>query len=131
MPDLAELQRSVSQRTLLPNEDPESPYVEDAVHWIRVYSELIGVKESLLERAEQAEHNLTDDAIADLKVDRRLLGAQLERYKRRHEYWLNRVTELAGTQRAQSDGGDPTGGGTTSAVDEQEPPAEPTEHTDG
>lgn len=94
-PTLYELQRAIDERTLLPGEDPSSSLAEDAVHWIRVYAELIAVKASLIDRAEQARHGLSDDAVKDLDLDQRLFSAQFGRYKARHEYWLRRVADLA------------------------------------
>ncbi len=94
-PSLRELQRAKDERTLLPGEDPSSTYLEDALHWLRVYEELITVKASLLDRTADALEGLTDDACEDLDVDQRLLRAQAARYKSRQRYWLHRVTELA------------------------------------
>jgi hypothetical protein len=130
-PDLADLQRAVDERTLLPSEDPNTRYVEDAVHWIRVYGELIAVKAVLLERAEQAFRGLTEDAVADLAIDQRLLRAQMERYKTRHDYWLNRVTQLAGTRRADTDGSRPAGLHIEPASDDDGSPAGSTEGPGG
>jgi hypothetical protein len=93
-PSVSDLQRAVDERTLLHGEDPDTPYIDDAVHWIRVYGELIPVKLSLLERLEESRHGLTDDAVSDLDVDVRLLRAQADRYTARREYWLQRVKKL-------------------------------------
>lgn len=40
----ATTERALDGPTVLPGEDPASMLVEDAVHWIRVYGELLGVK---------------------------------------------------------------------------------------
>lgn len=93
-PTPRELRRATDARTLLPGEDPSSSHVEDAVHWIRVYGELMSVKVSLLDRAEQLVRGISDDAMMDIDVDQRLLRAQARRYRGRYEYWLRRVTEL-------------------------------------
>ena len=94
-PSPDELQRAVDEHTLLAGEDPSSTYVDDAVHWIRVYGELVAVKTMLLQRAEYAMAELTDDAVSDLSIDQRLLRAQAERYRSRYAYWLARLSELA------------------------------------
>lgn len=36
-PSSSDLERAADPHTLLPGEDPGSGYVEDALHWIRVY----------------------------------------------------------------------------------------------
>jgi hypothetical protein len=101
-PTLPELQRAVDDRALLPGENPGSLCIEDAVHWLRVYGELIPVKLSLLERLEQSRQDLTDDAVEDLEVDAKLLGAQTDRYKARYEYWLERAKQLGGAAEARA-----------------------------
>ena len=103
MPDVPltpdELQRAMDASTLLPGEDPATTHAEDAVHWIRVYGELISVKTSLLDRAQQVLTGMTEDAVRDIDVDQRLLRAQAGRYRVRYEFWLERVTELASPHR--------------------------------
>ena len=93
----ADILRAVDQRALLPGEDPSSTYLEDAVHWIRVYEELIGFKDAMLDRADLEAGDLTAEATADINVDRRLLRAQAARYRARYAFWMERVAELTPT----------------------------------
>jgi hypothetical protein len=79
----------------LPGEDPESMLFEDAVHWTRVYGELLALKASLLERADQMVRGMSDDAMKEADIDQRLLRAQAGRYRVRHRYWTLRADELS------------------------------------
>lgn len=109
-PSSSDLKRAADPHTLLPGEDPESGYVEDALHWIRVYGELVSVKMALLERSDQMLQGVSDDAIAEADLDHRLLRAQADRYSSRREYWCRRAKELTeGT--GQRGAGDPTARG--------------------
>jgi hypothetical protein len=94
-PTPEEMQRAVDERTLLPEEDPTSIYVEDALHWIMVYSELLQFKSTMIEAAERASSGLTEAARADIEVDQQLLRAQAERYRVRSEFWYERAAALS------------------------------------
>ena len=95
-PTAVEFEQAIDSSTLLPGEEPSSLVVEDAIHWIRVYGELLAVKMSLLDRADQVLNEMTDDAVREINFDLRLLGAQQDRYRTRYEYWLGRAAELGG-----------------------------------
>jgi hypothetical protein len=94
-PSPEELVRLGDPEELLPGEEPASVYLEDAVHWVRVYSELLALKLALLTRSGQVLAGLSDDAVSEADVDQRLLRSQAERYARRHEYWTQRIKQLA------------------------------------
>ena len=78
---------------LLQWEDPSSPYLEDAAHWMTVYGELL----IMLAAAADNLKVMSEDAKADAKFDQRLLRARAGRYQVRLEYWTSRTAELAGT----------------------------------
>ncbi len=78
----------------LPHEDVDSPFIEDAQHWIAVYDELLTVKRLLLDRAEEVLKGSSDDALREANVDQRLLRAQAARYEVRRSYWVRRAEEL-------------------------------------
>ena len=46
---------SAADEQLLPGEEPDSVYVDDAVHWIGVYKELIRVRKQLLDHLDLPE----------------------------------------------------------------------------
>ena len=41
----------VSDVALLPGEIPESPYTDDAAHWVAVYSELVVTSQGVIDQA--------------------------------------------------------------------------------
>ncbi len=51
--------------SLLPGEDPTSVEVRDAVHWVQVYGELIGMTSALLERSEPTVRGMHSDAATE------------------------------------------------------------------
>ncbi|MFN2582982.1 MAG: hypothetical protein ABR498_09615 [Candidatus Dormibacteria bacterium] len=88
--------RAVKQDTLLEGEDPQSPYIDDAEHWIAVYRELIQFKESVLSStaSELAELEHREARIEAKHVDVAILAAELERFRRRLAFWQERYADL-------------------------------------
>jgi hypothetical protein len=107
------MQRAVDERTLLPGEDTDSVQIDDALHWIQVYAELLRFKDSMLAAAERAAEGLTDSARADISIDQDLLRAQAQRYRARSEFWFARAGELSDGQPARAVGGTADGTGRT------------------
>jgi len=95
--------RSVDPDRLLDGEDPRTRYVEDAAHWITVYSELVLFKERLVDSASEAMRNMTESHARDEvgKTDLMVLTAERDRLKRRLDYWKERQRELS-TRRRKS-----------------------------
>lgn len=93
-PSPEELARITDPDELLAGEDPGSVFIVDAVHWIRVYGELLALKDALLERADEMTRGMSDDAMKDAAIDQRFLRAQADRYRLRREYWATRAAEL-------------------------------------
>lgn len=85
---------------LLPgeHEDVRSSFQEDAVHWRRVYEELLTTKIGMLtELADSIARLESSAAKRELEAtDLRILEAQAERYERRHRFWRKREWELRG-----------------------------------
>lgn len=94
-PSPDEVLHAADPEALLPGEDPELTYLQDAVHWVRVYGELLELKLALLDRADQVLESVSDDAMREADIDDRLLRAEAARYTARQQYWKQRVTELA------------------------------------
>jgi hypothetical protein len=85
---------------LLPGETRTSPLVDDAEHWIRVYSEFIRFKSELLSEVDAASQKLAEDLRTTASVtDVAQLRTQYERLLERLEFWQSRLVELkaAGT----------------------------------
>ena len=91
----AATQRAVDDDALLEGEDPASTDAEDMDHWISAYTELIAFKESLLNRgkSEIAEMSNPDSKQEAGEVDMTILGAELDRFRRRLRYWERRRGE--------------------------------------
>jgi hypothetical protein len=82
-------------------EDVETPYLEDAEHWVAVYRELVEFKLELLaqidQHVEDAEHVHTEQ---EMGRDRRATELELERIQLHLAYWRQRREELRGPSRA-------------------------------
>jgi hypothetical protein len=95
---------AVEPDRLLEGEDEDTAYLDDAVHWTNVYTELLDFKRSLLSLAEQRVTTMHD--VAGLEVeetDIKVLKAEAARFKRRLDFWQARITALrapAGTEPA-------------------------------
>jgi hypothetical protein len=89
--------RSVDPDRLLDGENPETRYIEDAAHWITVYSELVLFKERLVDSAGQALTNMTEAQARDEvgKTDLMVLTAERDRLRRRLDYWKEHQRELS------------------------------------
>lgn len=86
----------VQKDRLLDGEDPGTTYVEDAAHWVTVYSELLLFKERLVDAAQNGLLQMTD-ALARTEateVDLPVLLAERERLRKRLDFWKERQREL-------------------------------------
>jgi hypothetical protein len=84
---------------LLEGEDPRTLFPQDARHWIAVYREMIGFKEDLLARIRTLLAGLPAPARYDqMDKDLGVLDEQLQRYRRRLEFWYARQWHLEGLQ---------------------------------
>jgi hypothetical protein len=86
---------AIAPDRLLPGEDPERHLLEDAEHWVAVYTELLTGKSRILDltvhELQSANYSETQD---ELVHDRTLLLAELERFQRRLRFWNERELEL-------------------------------------
>jgi DNA-binding response OmpR family regulator len=88
---------SVEPQRLIEGEDPDTTHVEDARHWVVVYSELLAYKESILARTRRAAAGLHPDSAGELRrTDLVVLESERDRFRRRLEYWRGRVRDLGG-----------------------------------
>jgi DNA-binding response OmpR family regulator len=89
----------VPEDRLLEGENPNTLFPQDARHWIAVYREMIAFKDQLLARINDQILRLPRAARSDVADnDIGLIENQLERYKRRIEYWYARQWDLEGLQ---------------------------------
>jgi hypothetical protein len=80
---------------LLPGEDPASGDAHDAIHWIQVYGELIGMTSALLERSEPTVRDMHQDAAHEASGTQRVLRAQRRQYEARYDFWRGRASVLS------------------------------------
>lgn len=96
-PDVDKAIAQVQRDRLLDGEDPKSTYLDDAAHWITVYSELVLFKERLVDAAQTGMLNMSE-ALARheaAEVDLPVLLAERDRLKQRLDFWKERRRELS------------------------------------
>jgi hypothetical protein len=81
---------------LLDGEDPKTKQLDDAVHWRRVYQELLDFKRELLKSTYQGMAGMDlDDARSEVRrTDQLVLEAESQRFERRLSFWKKRCQEL-------------------------------------
>jgi hypothetical protein len=86
---------SVEPVRLLEGEDESTTYLDDALHWTKVYGELLEFKHSLLTVAERRMPKMDEDAETEVKeTDLKVLKAEAARFERRLVFWLERARLL-------------------------------------
>lgn len=86
---------AVEPERLLEGEDEHTAYVDDAVHWTKVYAELLDFKRSLLAVSEHQLKSMRGDAESEVKeTDIKVLTAEAARFERRLNFWQERADEL-------------------------------------
>lgn len=93
---LRDLWRIIDQHTPLQGEDTTSLDLDDALHWIYAYGELIErLSDSVPDDAEEMPVGRSEDSLSDAHVDHRLLQEQAQRYRVRRAFWLKRAARFA------------------------------------
>jgi hypothetical protein len=93
--------KAVDDDRLLDGEDPNTPYLDDATHWVTVYTELLGVKRELVAVSEAHLPDMPSEARKEVATtDLVVLDAEMKRFSRRLEFWRRRCVELGGTPQA-------------------------------
>lgn len=75
-------------------EDPHSPYVDDADHWVAVYSELLEFRANLLWEIDRQAMDMAEVSGPGIAHIRQVLKLDLERLRLHLEYWRARREEL-------------------------------------
>jgi len=102
-PDHVEAQNAaldaVEPERLLDGENEDTAYVDDALHWSKVYAELLDFKRKLLDVAERGVTSMDAEAESEVKdTDLKVLKAEAARFERRLDFWKTRTDQLsAGT----------------------------------
>jgi hypothetical protein len=93
--------KAVDDDRLLEGEDPKTPYLDDATHWVTVYTELLGVKRELVGVTEAQLPEMLVEARREVaSTDLVVLEAEMKRFSRRLEFWRQRCLELGGPPQA-------------------------------
>ena len=92
---------SVDGDRLLEGEDPRTTYLDDATHWVTVYSELLAVKRDLLGVTEASLEGMQPEGRRELaSTDLVVLDTEMKRFARRLEFWRGRCVALGGASPA-------------------------------
>lgn len=75
-------------------EDLESSLVDDADHWVGVYSELLEFKRDLLREIDRQARDVSPEAARQISRNRRAFMLELERLELHLDYWRRRRQEL-------------------------------------
>jgi hypothetical protein len=87
--------KEVQPDRLLAGEDESTQHPDDAVHWTKVYGELLEFKRSVLATTENYVGAMDPDASAEVqKTDLKALHAEALRFERRLVFWRGRVSDL-------------------------------------
>jgi hypothetical protein len=90
-------QNMISESRLLPGEPEDTTYGEDACYWASVYRRLIVKKEHIaIEIAESAAELPAPARIELRETDVPAFGAELERFRKRLQFWEARHRQLTG-----------------------------------
>lgn len=82
---------------LLAGEDEATRHLDDAVHWVKVYSELLEFKRAVLTTTEEHVARMHPDAGIEVqKTDLKALHAEALRFERRLIFWKTRTVALGG-----------------------------------
>jgi hypothetical protein len=86
---------AVEPERLLPGEDEATVHLDDAVHWTKVYAELLAFKRSLLTVADEHVAAMENAARVEVEeTDLKILLAEAERLERRFDFWTERSAAL-------------------------------------
>jgi hypothetical protein len=79
----------------LPGEDLDTTFVDDAHLWLRVYTELLEFKETLMRDTEHALRTIAEAGREEVaRTDAVILKAEAQRFRHRLALWKNRCEEL-------------------------------------
>jgi hypothetical protein len=96
--DAANLRWAADRNRLLPGELPQTPYSEDAEHWVRVYNDLLGFNIEMMGVIEKRLLAMPATHGGPEGADLALLRAHVRRLRWRLSYWQRRRRSLL-TQR--------------------------------
>jgi hypothetical protein len=91
----AAARKAVDVERLLPGENPSTGFVDDCRHWLRVYTELLDLKRTVMGSMTQVKEEAEPEVRAEIEgTDLVIMRAEAERFQRRLDYWRHRLGEL-------------------------------------
>jgi hypothetical protein len=88
-------EKAIDPDRLLEGENPSTTHLEDAVHWIQVYEDLLAFKRRLLQSAGEVAPEMEEMAREEVgKTDLTILVAEAARVERRLRFWRERADKL-------------------------------------
>jgi DNA-binding response OmpR family regulator len=88
---------ALASENLLEGEDPDTQFAQDARHWVSIYRELIAFKTGVVARVQAQVRKLPAPSRAEATAaDLAIIEGQLERYRRRLEFWYEKQWALEG-----------------------------------
>ena len=90
----AALRWASDERRLLPEENPRSEFVDDALHWVKVYMELLRLKADMIAVTERQRDEIPKEGRPEVDLDLELLKVHAGRLEKRLEFWRLRGLEL-------------------------------------
>ncbi len=80
---------------LMYGEDPKTQAIEDTVHWIKAYTELLEFKDRLLLDMESGIKSLSEPSSREIReLDLTLIEIQRTRYRSRLVFWKDHKAKL-------------------------------------
>jgi hypothetical protein len=91
---------AVNPDRLLDGEDPDTTHLDDAEHWLAVYTDLLKSKQELIGVTEHRMDHVERDAADELgQTDLEILQKEGERFQRRIAFWEARLAHLSSAYR--------------------------------
>jgi hypothetical protein len=92
--DAASVRWAGDRDRLMAGERPESPFREDAIHWVRVYRDLLAFNSQVMEAISERLPSAASPNSPG-QPDLELLQAHLDRLRWRLTFWEGRIAESA------------------------------------
>jgi len=93
------VRKAVEQSRLMEGEDSASREPNDVMHWVNVYTELVGFKSRMLAEMTASLPGMAEEAVSEVgEVDIALVERMQGRYQERLRFWKERAGALAGLE---------------------------------
>jgi hypothetical protein len=95
-PDLVAAARGGDASQAMDGEiDPKTASLEQALYWRKIYREILGMEEKVMERIQDLMSKQSPEARREVELTNvPVVAAQAERFRQRLGFWTSRVQEL-------------------------------------